>query len=248
MRDDGNLVPETWRSMDNHPARYLPAAIGELEVLILADTTDLQRVASGVWKELSSFCISQGLVQAPVTEEELINYFQTAVVTRVQHVRHLRRDIRVEDHWALPFPLQYIANAIGEVRLESPSITILPTLGSKVGPALSRTQWQDITVRLLSLETRGLRLAHAIEAKREGVARVMSLTIGVDGAEWIAYSHEPFKPYDALTAKAAGLSPVDPAMATLPANPLWRPPYFMYGRELVVFEQRFMEISVSKAS
>jgi hypothetical protein len=241
-------LPETWRGMDDIHARTLPSASGEIGVLILADTSDLQRVVGGVWAELSSFCDSNG-IGTPVTLEELSSYFQTAVITRVRHVRRNSRDIRVEDHWALPFPLQAIVNSIGEVRVESPSVLILPVLaqGAERG-ALSRDTWLEITRRLLSLETRGLRLAHAIEAKREGVARVMRLTIDGSGEEWVAYSTTDFKPYDALVARAVGLRPADPAMAVLPNNPLWRPPFYMDGRELVVFEQKFSEIGFTRAS
>lgn len=241
-------LPETWRGMDDIHARSLPSASGEITMLILADTTDLQNMVRGVWDEINSFCASNG-IQAPVTVEELSQYFETAIIVRVQHVRRRSRDIRVEDHWALPFPLQAIVNSIGDVRVETPSVLILPQLAEGVDRrVLARTGWLDITRRLLSLETRGLRMAHAIEAKREGVARVMRLTIDGSGDEWIAYSSTDFKPYDALVAKSIGLRPTDPAMAVLPTNPLWRPPFFMDSRELVVFEQKFSEIGYTRAS
>jgi hypothetical protein len=241
-------LPETWRGMDDIHARTLPSASGELEVLILADTTDLQRVVQGVWDEVNSFCSSNG-IEAPVTVEDLTAYFATAVITRVQHVRRRARDIRVEDHWGLPFPLQSIVNSIGEVRVEVPAVLITPNLakGSE-SLGLSRARWLELTRRLLSLETRGLRMAHALEAKRDGVARVMRLTIDGSGDEWIAYSSTDFKPYDALVARAVGLRPTDPAMAVLPNNPLWRPPFYMDGRELVIFEQKFSEIGFTRAS
>jgi len=240
-------LPETWRGMDDIHARTLPSATGELEVLILADTTDLQKVTEAVFAEVNNFCLSNGIV-IPVTIAELGAYFQSAICTRVQHVRRQHRNIRVEDHWALPFPMQYIVNAIGEVRVESPSVLILPRLAKGVDAMLSREAWLDITRRLLSLETRGLRMAHAIEAKREGVARIMRLTIGTDGTEWVAYSTTDFKPYDALVAKTIGLAPTDPEMAVIPRNPLWRPPFFMDSRELVIFEQKFTEIGFVRAS
>jgi len=241
-------LPEAWRGMDDIHARTLPSASGELQVLILADTTDLVRVVEGTWDEVNSFCASNGIV-TPVTLEELVSYFKTAVTVRVQHVTRRSREIRVEDHWGLPFPLQAIVNSIGEVRVESPSVLITPRLAEGVErQVLPRAEWLDITRRLLSLETRGLRMAYAIEAKRDGVARVMRLTIDGSGDEWIAYSTTDFKPYDALVARAVGLRPADPAMAALPANPLWRPPFFMDGRELVIFEQKFSEIGFTRAS
>jgi hypothetical protein len=234
--------------MDDIHARVLPAALGEFEVLVLADTTDLNHVVEGTYRELENFCASFG-IGVPVSLEELLRYFETAVATRVLHVRKQRRDIRVEDHWGLPFPLQAVVNSIGEVRVETPSVLILPRLAEGVQKRLlDRAQWLDVSRRLLSLETRGLRLAHAIEAKREGVARVMRLTIDASGEEWFAYSTTDFKPYDALIARAVGLRPIQPEMAVLPANPLWRPPFFMSGMELVVFEQKFTEIGFTRAS
>lgn len=240
-------LPETWRGMDDIHARTLPSASGELEVLILADTVDLHRTVLGVWDELNSFCQSHG-IPTPVSDDELEKYFLTAVTFRVQHVKRRSRDIRVEDHWALPFPLQAIVNAIGDVRLESPSVLITPVLAPGVSNnAMARSEWLDVTRRLLSLEPRGLRMAHALEAKRDGVARVMRLTIDSSSGEWVAYSSADFKPYDALVARAVGLRPAVPEMAALPANPLWRPPYFMDGRELVIFEQKFTEIGFVRA-
>lgn len=241
-------LPETWRGMDDIHARTLPAAAGELEVLILADTTDLQSVVAGVHAEITNLCASYGIT-VPVTLDELSKYFETAIITRVQHVTRRARDIRVEDHWGLPFPMQYIVNAIGEVRVETPSVLIRPRLAEGVERhALARADWLDITRRMLSLEARGLRLAHALEAKREGVARVMRLTIDDSGDTVIYHSASDFKPYDALSASAVGLRPVQPEMAALPANPLWRPPFYMDRRELVVFEQKFTDIGFTKAS
>lgn len=251
-------LPENWRGLNQVQSRIRPVAVREVEMLVLASTSDLTRFSTSVWQELDNFAHANG-IELRVTEEQLQRYFATAIGVRVCHVtrdwRPFRRGesddsrIRIEDHWALPPVMANVVAAIGNVRLDKPGVSIVPRLAEGAQAwFLSRAEWQDVSAELLSLEPRGIRFAHAIESKREGIARVMTLTaIGEDEVvEFV--SHEPFTPVDAWIAASSGLRPAVPAMATLPLNPFWTPPYFMERAEFVIFEQKFSEIGHVRAS
>jgi hypothetical protein len=241
-------LPETWRELTKRPSRVRPLPIGEVEVLVVADTADLRVFSDNVWEEISSFCAGHGTA-VPVTADELAMYFATALITRVRHVTSKRRDIRVEDRWALPFPMQYVVSAVGNVELESPMVTIVPTVASEAEALLlARPAWESITRRLASLEPLGLRFAKALEAKREGVARVMCLLLIGSGRELEFVADKPFTVVDALTAKAAGLRTNIELSGVFSTNPIWTPPYVMAGAEVVVFEHKFADIGYRRAT
>lgn len=243
-------LPETWRELSKISARAAVPAVGELTVLVGASALELGAFTKMVWEQIDSFCNAHGMPETPVSEEELRLYFQTALHTRVARVRNERIDIRVEDRWALPYPMQYVVSAIGRVELESPAVVLVPQMAPKVD-RLDRAQWDSVSRRLRSLVPLGLRVASALEAKREGVARVMRLMITEQGDDILIEDTQLFSVTDALTARSASLrvdSSQVPEETARANNPVWATGYTMWGRELITFQHKYVEAGINRAS
>jgi hypothetical protein len=246
-------LPETWRGLDKISARGIIPEVGEVTMLIASNEVELGNFVRQVWEGIDSLCAANG-VQIPVTEQELGAYFRTALDARVARVRNERSKsgTRVEDGWALPDPFQYVIAAIGRVELSTPNVVILPRMAPKV-EVLDLPARDSISRKLRSLQSLGLRLSRAIEAKREGVARVMRLTLTDVGDDVVLMDTEIFSAVDAMSARAVGMRPDSESVPTtletvMPSNPLWVPSFRMWGRELVVFEHKFTEIPFTRAS
>jgi len=253
MADQSVSLPETWRGLEKISATgYVPAA-GEVTMIIASNEVELGSFVAQVWEGIQTLTTAHG-VTVPLTEEELGAYFRTALDARISRVRNERSKsgTRVEDGWALPDPFQYVIAAIGRVELQSPNVVILPRL-AKDATVLDVASRDNISRRLRALASIGLRTNRSIEAKREGVARVMRLTLTDVGDDVLLMDTEIFSAVDALTARAVGMRP-DPTVVpnaieqVLPTNPLWVPGYSMWGRELVIFEHKFTEIPFVRAS
>lgn len=239
-------VPETWRGMEKVPARFNTEAMNEVNVLVVESVADLRRFTSRAYDEIATYVGGRGM-EMPITEEEFEGYFVTGLAARVSFIRRQSFHIRLDDRWSMPSKLATIVAAVGEVRMDPPGILVRPALSNNIdGLVLSRQEWDRVSRKLRALRPLGIKMVDALESKREGVVRVMSLTaIGEDEVtEWV--SNTPFSAADAWIASAAGLRTDVDMDRVFSSNPLFVPPYRMGKTEIVAFETEFHELEVTK--
>lgn len=239
-------VPETWRGMDKVPARFNTQAMNEVDVLVLSSIADMRRFTTRAYDEVNVFVQGRGM-DMPITETEFEKYFVTGLAARVSFIRRQSFHIRLDDRWSMPSKLATIVAALGEVRMDPPGVIIRPRLAPGAeNLVLSREDWDRISRSLRALRPLGIKMVDALESKKDGIPRVMSLTaIGEDETvEWV--STTPFSATDAWIASACGLRTDIDMSRIFSSHPLMVPPYQMGAAEIVAFETEFHELEVTK--
>lgn len=231
---NGLELPAGMRALGKISSEISDRIETEVPVLVVVDNTDLRRFSESVYEQLTAVVGIHG-GSTDITEEDLVRYFVTAIKVRVEHTtlprvkRNMTRTgMSVHEPWALPVNMAYFINAIGQATY-GPASTLIYPVWDQAGDQLTMTpaEQQRMTRKLRALSNYGVRVASAIEAKREGVVKVMVLTFMNDTPEGEWVSPEPFGVIDALTASIIGLRPS--GEYTHSSNPLHIPPYRMGG-------------------
>lgn len=176
----------------------------------------------------------------PVTAEQMLRYFVTALRTRVAHVtREGRFPIKPQDPWALPHVLNYIASAIGVVEFDT--FRIMPAWNPEADTLVMSLEEQvQVTQQLRALKFRGYDFARALSSEREGHMMVMSLVH--IGDEWVG--HSIFTVADAIVAAIIGVAP---EQEFIPSNhPLYVPAYRVQDREVLRYLIRLADVKVNR--
>lgn len=224
-------LPANLRPLADLPGELTPHKMGDIPVLVTAQSADLADLTTRVYDELNAKLIAAG-GQITVTEDELLRYFATAIYSRTMWVnRTMRPDaFRPNDKWALPVSMHMVVSAIGIVETKE-GVRYIPEWVQptvKTGePALilTRPEWESITRRLLALEPFGLRFVKAYEQSEAGVEKVMSLLRVDEEAETFFYAWVPPHALEALIAAVLGISrtrPVDVSALPLDSIPTYR--------------------------
>jgi len=226
-------LPANLRPLADLPGELTPHKMGDIPVLITAQTADLADLTTRVWDELNAKLIAAG-GQMTVTEDELLRYFATAIYSRTMWVnRTMRPDaFRPNDKWALPVAMHMVVSAIGIVETKE-GVRYVPQWVSQMPPVLEdqdpiilpRDRWESITRRLIALEPFGLRFVKAYEQSEAGVEKVMSLLRVDEETETFFYAWIPPHALEALIAAVLGISrtrPVDMAAMPLDSIPTYR--------------------------
>lgn len=207
----GNL-PSNLRPLADLPGELTPHKMGDIPVLITAQSADLADLTTRVWSELNAKLIAAG-GSMTVTEEELVRYFATAIYSRVMWVNRTMRDgaFRPNDKWALPTSMHMVVSAIGIVETKEgvryvPEWVAPNTPSGEPSLILARGEWESITRRLIALEPFGLRFVKAYEQSEAGVEKVMSLLRVDEPDETYFYAWIPPHALEALIAAVLGIS------------------------------------------
>jgi len=195
------------------PGELTPHKMGDVSVLVSATSADLADLNRRVWDELNAKLIAAG-GQMTVTEGELLQYFATAIYSRTMWVnRTMRPDsYRPNDKWALPVAFHMAVSAIGIVESKDGVRYVPEWIAPEPGVILPRTEWENITRRLMALEPFGLRFVKAYEQSESGVEKVMSLARTEGEDDFYFYAWVPPHALEALIAAVLGIrrtSPVD---------------------------------------
>lgn len=200
-----------------------------LTVIVSIDLVDTRDFSDRVYGEIAARVHLNG-GEMPVTNEEFVKYFITALKTRVSWVNRglpgSNFGIRVDDAWALPVPMAQVVSAIGIID-SGPGTRYVPAWNEESDEfVLSRVEWEDVTRRLLALESLpGVDFIHALEKDISGVERVMCLMLGAEDGEEYFYADVPIHALEALVAMIAGLRPqayVDVAVLPPQLIPVYR--------------------------
>jgi hypothetical protein len=222
--------------------------MGDISVLISAQTADLSDLTTRVYDELQAKLIAAG-GQMTVTEEELVRYFATAIYSRTMWVnRTMRPDaFRPNDKWALPVSMHMVVSAIGIVETAA-GVRYVPEWVQPVTKAgekpliLTRSEWENITRRLLALEPFGLRFVKAYEQSEAGVEKVMTLLRVDEEAETFFYAWVPPHALEALIAAVLGVSRTQPVdMSSMPLDSI--PTYRIRGSWVLRFMHDFARMN-----
>lgn len=223
-------LPANLRPLADVPGEQNPHRMGDITVLVSAQTADLADLTTRVYDELNSKLIAAGGGMT-VTQDELLRYFATAIYSRVMWVNKTMRDgaFRPNDKWALPVSMHMVVSAIGII--EKDQVRYIPEW---VAPAtaqgddpliLTRVEWESVTRRLIALEPFGLRFVKAYEMSDAGVEKVMTLLRVDEAAETFFYAWVPPHALEALIAAVLGISrtrPVDMSSMPLDSIPTYR--------------------------
>jgi hypothetical protein len=224
-------LPANLRPLADLPGELTPHKMGDISVLVSAQTADLADLTTRVFDELQAKLIAAGGGMT-VTEEELLRYFATAIYSRTMWVNKTMREgaFRPNDKWALPVAMHMVVSAIGIVETNAgiryvPE-WVAPTTAPGESPLiLTRQEWESFTRRLLALEPFGLRFVKAYEMSDAGVEKVMSLLRVDEEAETFFYAWVPPHALEALIAAVLGISrsrPVDVSNVPLDFIPTYR--------------------------
>jgi len=184
----------------------------------------------------------------PITRAELQQYAITAVVARVMRVRSERFHIRCDDQWTLPAPLAAILAGIGRVVLESPVLSIVPSIDKAlIDGAMTYEEWWRVSNVLRGMEQDPnckFVFAHAIEGARDGDEALMSLIPVTDETGRLVELRQRYEihPIAAAAYLILGLRPegfVDGE--ALAVHPLLRSPHFIRIAGVRAFLTRFYD-------
>lgn len=226
---DWGSLPGNLRPLADLPGEMNPHAIGDVQVLVSVQNTDLGDLSDRVWDEINAKLIAAG-GEFTVTREELTRYFATALYSRVKWVtRSLPSGgFRPEDKWALPVAFHMVVGAVGIVDVASGQRYIPQWDSAGDSLVLERPEWEAITRRLLALEPYGLRFVKAYEKETTGVEKVMALMRVEDAEDFYFFSWVPPHALEALMAAVLGLSRTQTVdMSAIPLD--WRPKYRIRG-------------------
>lgn len=246
-RGDWGNLPSHLRALADLPGERNPRSIGEVHVLISAQTADLADFTHRVWDEINAKLVSAG-GNITVTEEELLKYFVTGIYSRIAWVNrnfergNRRWGFRPDDMWALPVQMHMVISAIGRVRTERNVIYVPRWVEPEVPLVLERPEWENITRKLLALEPFGLRFVRAYEKDESGVEKVMSI-IRVDTVdETYFYSFVPPHALEALIAAILGIARSDSeSIVSMPLDAV--PGYRVRGSWVMTWMHEFSKLS-----
>jgi hypothetical protein len=107
---------------------------------------------------------------------------------------------------------------------------------------LTRSEWENITRRLLALEPFGLRFVKAYEQSEAGVEKVMTLLRVDEEAETFFYAWVPPHALEALIAAVLGVSRTQPVdMSSMPLDSI--PTYRIRGSWVLRFMHDFARMN-----
>lgn len=196
--------------------------------------------------------------ELPFTEDEFVSYCVDALHVRVQRVRREPSALPFQG-WAIPAALGTMLAGLGEVTHEAPYVRIVPTWPEDISWNLNRLQWNELTVRIRSVEaTMSVLLIDTIERDPKGRDEIMSLLpqqVFVDGAEEeemqvdtlnplsieAVYRSEPVDAISAATYLILGLLPEETVDPTL-LHPLARPGYKMDYEVIALVVDRLAQV------
>lgn len=164
---------------------------GVEEVMVLTDDAMLRRFVTDVRSELVYRWDGVYLNQEfPVSEEEMLRYFVTAVHARVKYVTKAfqprgtteetkSRAVRTNDAWYLPAPFAMVVNMLGVVSQEQPVVTLVPVWNPDYDEfVMSPEDHLRVGLKLKRLEDSPdlkIILAHFIEKAKDGNPGLMQL-------------------------------------------------------------------------
>jgi len=184
----------------------------------------------------------------PVTREEAQRYALTAVVARIMRVRGERFHIRCDDAWALWAPLAAILAGIGRVTLESPVLTLIPSIDKALlENVLTYDEWARISNRLRGMEADPyckFVFVHAIAGDRDGDEALMSLIPVTDDSGRLVELRQRYEihPIAAAAYLILGLRPEGLEDGeTQAVHPLLRSAHFIRVVGVKAFLHRFYD-------
>jgi len=148
---------------------------GEVRVVVTGGDMFVYYVQK-LYQAMAYAHISSTMTEAlPFTELEFTDYCYDALHVRVQRAL-LEPSPLPYSGWALPAPFATMLAALGEVTQEAPYIKIIPAWPVELGWNLNRRRWNDITVRIRSVETSmNVLLVDTIERGPKGRDDLMTL-------------------------------------------------------------------------
>jgi len=192
----------------------------------------------------------------PFSEDEFVEYAYDALHVRVQRVLREPAPLPFQG-WSIPAPLGSMLAALGEVTKEAPYTKVIPVWGSGLGWFHNRQSWNDLSMRIRSVEhsinvllidtierepkgDKALMLLLPVERALESAETVMTGVTGEDqnplvvdrAAVDAVYGYEPVDAISAATYLALGMFPENAVDPTL-GHPLTLPGYFI-GRDPAV--------------
>jgi len=220
-------LPANLRPLADLPGELTPHRMGEIRVLVSAQTADLADLSERVYDELEAKLLASG-GQMTVTRDQLVRYFATAIYSRTMWVnRTMRPDsFRPNDKWALPVAFHMVVSAIGRVEGKDGVVYVPQWVAPTVdGLIMAKPEWESVTRHLIALEPFGLRFVKAYEQSENGVEKVMSLLRAEEDDEIFFYAWVPPHALEALMAAVLGVrrtSPVNIASMELDSIPTYR--------------------------
>jgi hypothetical protein len=229
-----------------HSERY----VGEdkLEVSVLKERETFDEFVAGLYSAIDSrWGMYHFGVTTPVTQEEFASYSLTAVLARVMRTRNERFHIRCDDVWAIPAPLAGILAGIGRVTIETPVITLMPSIEKELlTEALTYDAFSNISRRLRAMEEDPnckFVFAHAIAGEKDGDEALMSLIPVTDDKGRLVELRQRYEihPIAAAAYLILGLRPEGLGNEALSAYPLLRSPHYMRIVGVKAFLHRFYD-------
>lgn len=233
-------LPAEYRTMAEVPSQMNVDSMGSVQVLVTVQNADLADLSNRIYNELSSKIQVAG-GSMPISQDDLLKYFATALYARVAWVNRQERggrlSFRPTDRWALPVPMSIVVAAIGKVESQR-GTTYVPVWNESGNDlVLEKSEWERISNQLRSVEDYGFRFVKALERADEGVERIMSMFIVDEPEDRVFYGHIPPTALDCLVALYAGLSRVQPV--EMPSEPDLVPRYKLRGSWVVHWRHDF---------
>jgi len=186
--------------------------------------------------------------QTPISREESLRYGLTGVVSRVMRVRGERFHIRCDDQWALWSPLAAVLAGIGRVTLESPVLSLVPSIEQDlIDECMTYDEWSRTSNRLRGMEADPyckFVFAHAIAGDRDGDEALMSLIPVTDESGHLVELRQRYEihPIAAAAYLILGLRPEGlEGGETQAVHPLLRSPHFIQIAGVKAFLHRFYD-------
>jgi len=204
----------------------------------------------------------------PFGEDEFVLYCYDALHVRVQRVLREPSPLPFQG-WALPAPFATMLAALGEVTHEAPYVKIVPSWPSDSSWNLNRSTWNDLTMRIRSVEaSMNVLLVDTIERDPKGRDDLMSLipeespVAAVEGEVLVGrdvevtripttdenlagieavYGREPVDAISAATYLALGMYPEDNVNPSL-VHPLLRPGYKIDYEPAILVVDRLTQV------
>jgi len=221
------------------------------EVRVQVGGSMFERYTRKLYRAMAYAHLSNSMASTmPFSEEEFVTYAYDALHVRVQRVSREPAPLPFQG-WAIPAPLGSMLAALGEVTKEAPFVKVVPVWGAGLGWFHNRHSWNDLTMRIRSVEhsinvllidtierepkgDKALMLLLPVERSLETAETVITDSEGVEVNPYVVdraavnavYGYEPVDAISAATYLALGMFPENANDPTL-GHPLTLPGYFI---------------------
>jgi len=220
----------------------------QVNVTVLSEYSAFDEFIDGVYDAISSrWGMYHFGVDFPVTQENFRRYAYTAVGARVARVRGERFHVRCDDAWSIPAVIAGILAGIGRVTVESPIVTLMPSVDPSITQYyMGYDEWSKTSRDLRGVEkdpSCKFMFAHAIDGTKTGDEALMSLIPVTDEAGRLVELRQQYEihPIAAAAFLILGLAPAGVMAETLPVHPLLRSPHYIRILGVRAFLHRFYD-------